>query len=90
MPNQDDQLLQAAYEKRVLAELNIVVAEAEITRLQAQSDYLRDILAADDVTIRCAPDGELCYRCNGTHNPYPGCTYVTDRNWTVDDDEDGA
>ncbi|BBX11129.1 hypothetical protein MNVM_02100 [Mycobacterium novum] len=34
-----------------------------------------------DIDEDCAPDGELCTRCNGYHNPQPGTTFVTARNW---------
>jgi hypothetical protein len=37
---------------------------------------------------RCAPDGEYCHRCNGTHNPRPGTTFVTSRNWWSTDTDD--
>lgn len=29
----------------------------------------------------CAPDGQPCTRCNGVHNPRPGCTFETSRRW---------
>jgi hypothetical protein len=29
----------------------------------------------------CAPDGQHCRQCNGVHNPQPGITFVTSRNW---------
>lgn len=29
----------------------------------------------------CAPDGMPCTRCNGIHNPRPGCTFETTRRW---------
>ncbi len=29
----------------------------------------------------CAPDGQHCDRCNGIHNPRPGCTFETARKW---------
>lgn len=32
-------------------------------------------------TTDCAPDGQHCTRCNGTHNPRPGCTFETARRW---------
>lgn len=32
-------------------------------------------------TPACAPDGLPCATCNGTHNPAPGVTFVTSRNW---------
>jgi hypothetical protein len=28
-----------------------------------------------------APDGQPCTTCHGTHNPAPGVTYITGRNW---------
>ena len=34
-----------------------------------------------------APDGQHCTRCNGIHNPYPGCTFVTSRTWGPDHDD---
>ena len=46
------------------------------------------VLDALDFETPCAPDGEPCFRCNGTHNPYPGCTFITSRTWPTDDDED--
>jgi hypothetical protein len=55
--------LRAAYEKRVLAQL--------------------------DSPVECAPDGQVCFRHYGTHNPHPGCTFVTARRWAVDDDDEG-
>jgi hypothetical protein len=35
---------------------------------------------------KCAPDGQICDRCQGTHNPQPGVTFVTSRKWSTDDD----
>jgi len=29
----------------------------------------------------CAPNGQHCRQCNGVHNPQPGVTFVTSRNW---------
>lgn len=29
----------------------------------------------------CAPAGQLCTRCNGTHHPRPGVTFETARRW---------
>lgn len=29
----------------------------------------------------CAPAGQLCTRCNGTHGPRPGVTFETARKW---------
>ena len=55
---------------------------------EPQSAYERRVLAALDYPLDHAPDGEVCFRCYGTHNPYPGCTFVTARNWTVNDDDD--
>lgn len=31
----------------------------------------------------CAPAGQHCPHCNGTHNPAPGVTFITARNWTA-------
>ncbi|MDT4942868.1 MAG: hypothetical protein QOJ34_2957 [Pseudonocardiales bacterium] len=39
---------------------------------------------------RCAPDGQHCARCNGTHYPYPGCRFVTALTWPTDEDDDDA
>lgn len=36
----------------------------------------------------CAPDGQHCDRCNGVHNPYPGCAFVTSRTWGPADGDD--
>ena len=38
----------------------------------------------------CAPDGQPCHQCNGTHNPMPGVTFITSRNWTATNDTDAA
>ena len=35
----------------------------------------------------CAPDGQHCTRCAGTHNPTPGCSYVTSRTWDTDEED---
>lgn len=37
-----------------------------------------------DIDGDCAPDGEHCKLCNGTHNPAPGVTFVTARNWRTE------
>lgn len=34
--------------------------------------------------LGCAPDGQLCTRCNGVHNPRPGCTFETSRRWVTE------
>lgn len=31
--------------------------------------------------VHCAPNGQHCALCNGTHNPTPGVTFVSARNW---------
>ncbi|GFG71840.1 HNH endonuclease signature motif containing protein [Mycolicibacter senuensis] len=33
------------------------------------------------MTPACAPAGQLCTRCNGTHHPRPGVTFETARRW---------
>ncbi|WP_156656020.1 hypothetical protein [Mycobacterium sp. 852002-51971_SCH5477799-a] len=37
----------------------------------------------------CAPEGQRCDRCRGTHNPRPGVTFETSRTWGADNDRDG-
>ena len=32
-------------------------------------------------TIVHAPDGQHCGECNGVHNPAPGITFTTPRDW---------
>ncbi|BCO57892.1 hypothetical protein MINTM005_31360 [Mycobacterium intracellulare] len=36
----------------------------------------------------CAPDGQHCAGCNGTHNPRPGVAFETARTWGDDEDRD--
>lgn len=33
---------------------------------------------------RCAPNGQHCPACNGTHHPAPGITFITARNWCAE------
>ena len=33
----------------------------------------------------CAPGGQHCAACRGTHDPNPGITFITARNWWDDD-----
>jgi hypothetical protein len=39
----------------------------------------------DGAAPNCAPDGQRCAQCNGTHNPQPGVTFTTGRNWWTTD-----
>jgi hypothetical protein len=39
------------------------------------------------VVATCAPDAQYCPRCNGTHNPRPGVTFITARDWWTNDVE---
>jgi hypothetical protein len=57
-------------------------SDAETEQIEARKTR---VVADDDDTSKCAPDGQHRTRCNGTHNPAPGTTFVTARHWDLEE-----
>ena len=49
--------------------------------IEAAAQYGATLTRATPNHNKCAPDGLHCTQCQGIHNPQPGVTFMTSRNW---------